>query len=489
MLALLGLYSQYIYVERSRGEFSSGGSGLVEVPLASPTGLLSELEEEAKKYRGRIVVSDTPNGVLAKLESLSLLGNTVIFPCEDFFESIFGASLVKGAVALYADHGIHLLDPRTEEYAELLRDKRRVASAPEIFRFASESKPGTNGFRQVKEESRLIPKDPSVVILRSTPQQSLLNRRSFIGNATTRNLAPQSAREVRNHLIFVMSDLGKPYSYADLPNESLFELEPDLAYPNHSMAGVGRYSVMEVLNPAETVRLTVDLTTTYQADGANRLPPASVEGRERASLPFIGRGSARVFSQPVRARLIDGRYYIGVDMGTAGSYFPDKHSGAMNWFGKEIRADNRRLVGFARDISLVSEQEFSNLSPPASIGSFPAGLDNPDLEYSGIYEDGWIAERSFVRLRQPPGSAAIHIKGSVPLIADRRYRSTLQVLEDDIEVGRKELALGDFELTAPVASHSGNHRIELRFSNLQSLPSPDNRPAAALLSSLGFALR
>lgn len=489
LLALLGLYSQYTYVERSRGEFSRGGSGLVEIPLASSTGLISELEEQAKRYQGKIIISDTPNGVLAKLESLSLRGNTVIFPCEDFFENIFAASLVKAAVALYANHGIHVLDPRTAAYAEMLRDKRRAAYSSEIFSFASEKVPGTNSFRQVKEESRLRAADPRVVVFRSTPLQSLLNRRSFIGQIPVHNLAPQPVHEVHNHLVFVMSDLGKPYSYGDLSNESLFELELDLAYPDNSMAGVGRYSVLEVLNPTETLRLSLNLTTTYKADGVNSLPPAVVEGRDTSWLPLIGRGSARVFSKPVLARLIDGRYYIGVDMGIAGSYFPQKHAGAMKWFGQQIRADTRRLVGFARDVSVVSEQEFSRLSPPESIKSFPAGLANPDLEYSGIYEDGWISERSFINLRQAVDRASVRIVGSVPLIGDSHYRSILEVLEDGAEIGRKDLGLGDFNFAAPVSSGPGNHRIDLRFSRYQSLPAPDNRPAAALISSIGFERR
>lgn len=486
LLALLGLHSQYSYVERSRGEFSIGGSGLVEIPLASSSGLISELENDAQKYKNKIIVSDTPNGVLAKLESLSLRGNTMIFPCKDFFEGIFGSSLVKAAVELYAKHGIDLLDPRTAAYAELLRDKRRGAYSREIFAFTSETVPGTNGFRQVNQESRLLPADPRVVVFRSTPLQSLLNRRSFLGEVTAHNIGPQPLQEVRNHLVFVMSDLGKPYGYADADNGSLFDLEPDIAYPNRSFAGIGRYSVMEILSPTDTVRLTLNLTTTYQADGANRLPPALIEGREKSYLPLIGRGSARVFSEPVPARLLDGRYYIGLDLGVAGSYFPEKHSGAMNWFGTGIRSDKRRLVGFARDVSLVSEKEFATLSPPESINRFPADLANSDLEYSGIYEDGWISERSFFSLRQLRDSAAIHIKGSIPLVSEPRYRSTLQVVEDGTEIVRKDLGLGDFEITAPVSSHPGNHKIELRFSRYQRLTAPDNRPAAALISSIGF---
>ena len=466
------------------------------MPLASSSGLISELENDGQKYKGKIIVSDTPNSVLAKLESLSLRGNAVIFPCKDFYEGIFGSSLVKAAVDLYAKNGIDLLDPRTAEYAELLRDRRRAAYSREIFGFTSETVPGTNSFRQEKRESSLLAADPRVVVFRSTPLQSLLNRRSFIGYRTAHNIGPQSAQEVRNHLVFVMSDLGKPYGYADQDNGSLFDLEPDTAYPNDSMAGIGRYSVMEVLSPTDTVRLALNLTTTYQADGVNRLPPAVIEGQKKTYLPLVGRGSARVFSEPVPARLVDGRYYIGLDLGVSGSYFPEKHSGAMNWFGKEIRADKRRLVGFARDVSLMSEKEFSALSPPESIKSFPADLANSDLEYSGIYEDGWISERSFVNLRQSRDGGSVrgtsihgtsvHIKGSIPLVSDRQYRSTLQLLEDGKEIGHKDLGLGDFEIIAPVPFHPGNHKIELVFSRYQSLPAPDNRPASALISSIGF---
>ena len=35
------------------------------------------------------------------------------------------------------------------------------------------------------------------------------------------------------------------------------------------------------------------------------------------------------------------------------------------------------------------------------MAAFPADLTYPDLEYSGIYEDGWIAESAFFSLSQP----------------------------------------------------------------------------------------
>src|SRR5439155_3422792 len=119
---------------------------------------------------------------------------------------------------------------------------------------------------------------------------------------------------------------------------------------------------------------------------------------ERQRLPMVGRGSARVFSPPMTPQIIEGRAFLGLDMGVDGEPFPERRSGLMALYGTDVALDRRRPVGFLRDISLVSQEEYGRLAPPSKLESFPADLENPDLEYSGIYEDGRVSEASYFQL-------------------------------------------------------------------------------------------
>lgn len=158
----------------------------------------------------------------------------------------------------------------------------------------------------------------------------------------------------------------------------------------------------------------------------------------------------------------------------------------MELYGRDVPIDQRRLVGFGRDISLVSEEEYLTLAPPSQLLSFPADLTNPDLEYSGLYEDGWVSEAAFFRLTQPAAPSQIVVRGMIPQITDPAFSCEVHVFVDEHEVPRKTLGLGDFEIRAPVSSNMSTRRIDLHFSRFQQLPSPDNRPVTALLQFVGF---
>src|SRR6185503_15553788 len=114
-----------------------------------------------------------------------------------------------------------------------------------------------------------------------------------------------------------------------------------------------------------------------------------------------GRGAAHLVSPPLLPQQIAGRSFLALDMGMDGLPFPDERSGLMRLYGSTIHVDPRRLVAFARDISLLPEDDYVRLSPPSSIRSFPHAPANPDLEYVGSYEDGWTAEHASFTLSQP----------------------------------------------------------------------------------------
>jgi hypothetical protein len=103
-----------------------------------------------------------------------------------------------------------------------------------------------------------------------------------------------------------------------------------------------------------------------------------------------------------------------------------------------------------------------------------------------VYEDGWLSEAAFFDLRQPVDAHMLSLRGMLPLVDDADFTSEIQVLIDGQVVAERTLALGGFEVDAPVATAPGTHRVELHFSRLQRLLAPDTRPAAALLQSIGF---
>src|SRR5207247_15518 len=98
---------------------------------------------------------------------------------------------------------------------------------------------------------------------------------------STADFKVQPCASVRNHLIFVHSKLGQHYYQVDqhyfgedAPTIGIFGLEQDPLLMGKTMAGVGRYLLLEAVGPAPRVRLALELTATLKSDGENLLPPA-----------------------------------------------------------------------------------------------------------------------------------------------------------------------------------------------------------------------
>jgi hypothetical protein len=291
--------------------------------------------------------------------------------------------------------------------------------------------------------------------------------------------------------LFVNTPIGHHQSYlffrlGDGRTVSLFQTEKDPLVPGGSIAGMGRRILLQVLNPSPRGHLVLSVTDTLKGDGENRLPPASIIAADRVGLPIIGRGSARVFSPPVDTLEIAGRSFLGIDMGVDGVRFPDHRTGVMTLFGTDVVLDRRLLTAFARDVSFISDAELATITPPSVVQRFPADLLDPDLEYSGMYEDGWISEASFFGLAAPAEHSTVVVRGTIPLIDDPAFQTELTLLVDGQEVRRQRLGVGAFELHAPAPDGPGRRRVELRFSAFQRLPGMDRRPAAAHVESIGL---
>jgi hypothetical protein len=254
------------------------------------------------------------------------------------------------------------------------------------------------------------------------------------------------------------------------------------------MAGLGRSLVFEIINPSASVRLLLDLTATLKADGQNVLPPAAAIGKTRVPFQFVGRGSGRVFSPPFEPRMIDGHAFVALDLGVDGTLYPARpRSALMALFGKDVGQDPRRIVALGRDVSVVSEAEYRATTPPVRLAHLPADLADPSLEYSGLYEDGWMAETVYARLTRPPGDAVLVVKGEM-LAGPQSDRSrTLDISVDGRPVAHVSQAPGPFVVRASLgAVGSRVAKVSVRSSGVRALSSADARPASAHLETIGF---
>jgi hypothetical protein len=119
---------------------------------------------------------------------------------------------------------------------------------------------------------------------------------------------------------------------------------------------------------------------------------------------------------------------------------------------------------------------------PSAIRAFPADLAKANLEFSGIYADGWLEERGFVVLSADCAGSVV-FRGMFPKgIGLDSIDLTLRVAGGEPVV--KHLQPGSFEIRLP--AEKGKSRIDFGFSSIGRLPSGDNRPATALLSSVSI---
>ena len=251
-----------------------------------------------------------------------------------------------------------------------------------------------------------------------------------------------------------------------------------------SVVPVGRYLLFRVVNPSSRFRMVLNLSSID-----HELPPAAVVGETRERLRFVGSGSGRVVSDPLKPQWIDGAPYICIDMGMDGIPTREIRTGLMRLWGLDLPLDYKQLVGLARNISIITDEEYRRFVAPAAISKIPRDFLNQQLEYSGIHEDGWLSESSYFILEGKTAVQPMVIRGVVPIIHDPSFSTNMIALVDGQEVGRRKLTIGEFEYRFPVPQRSGRRRVELRFDKTQPLLNNDARRAAALLRCITLDMK
>jgi hypothetical protein len=300
------------------------------------------------------------------------------------------------------------------------------------------------------------------------------------GASEGRSELPDSGAARVNELVFLGSNLGGHYYFPDNGITSLFQTQRDFFYPEGKLAAVGRYLLFRINSPAKSGRLVLNLTTTILGDGCACLPPVSVAGEQQVLVGVLGHGAARVVSPAFSPKMVDGVAYLLIDIGADAKLLETPRTGLMALYGTGVAIDYRTMAAYVRQIRFVDSASADEVRPPSKIDRFPSDLAAPGLEFSGIYEDGWMGDQGVVTLYAETAGMAV-VQGVFPAGIG------LDSVEVTLTVGSsspvmKEIKPGPFVIAAPAAA--GRARIGIRFSAIGRLPSGDGRPAVARITSV-----
>ena len=296
------------------------------------------------------------------------------------------------------------------------------------------------------------------------------------------------------YLTFIASNRGEHfYGFKNLKNVSFYQSEKDPFWPTGSIAGIGRFFLFRVDDSSQPIYLRLAATRSILGDNKTALfKNAIVKGKQDVSIELEGDGAANCYVGPITPVNIDGVDYIAVDFGEDGQPLSKSTKGIMGFYGEKRLVDPRYLVGYARDISAISAEEYKRMDRPREIKNFPKDLVTATtLEFSGWYEDGWISQNSYVILGPAQPGDSLVVKGVVPGIGSFISKDQeITVLVNGVQLGEKHLLKpGPFALTFPLSA--GNEKktstkVELVFSSFEKLTAPDCRPAAAKIDYLGI---
>jgi hypothetical protein len=481
------LVNQFSSVVKSTGEVVGF---MNEIPHASAHKINEQFQAivQANPQQTHYIF-DTSLVVIAKLQSLYTQGIAVDYPSRSFFSGLLDKQLKRSLTNSSAGlvHQPGLDKNYLHDYKKAYDQRNQKAK----FTFAGLS----NDFVFVA-----IPKNVPWII---THHQTIFNHQHDQSPKDIEVLA-----EPHNHLVFIHSQLG-PHYYSEgreKGEEAFSQLESDPLFPGQLFSGLGRYPFLMVVGPSEKLRLQMELSSSILRQFAGQLPQPSVLGSKKTDLVFVGRGSGRIVSEPLDLGKIQDQYYLQLDMGREPKPFPMRKRGLILLYGRNVRDDWRYLSTFARDISLISEEEFQASQPPAQLVHFPQDLSNSALQYSGLYEDGWISEQAFFILSPLKTTEFLEVRGSVPFVPQSRlvrlfqrvtrakllnlkpavFNTCLTVMVDGKVLGKQQLASGSFRLKLPVQGLEARSRIELIFDQSLALPRGDERVVSAKLDFIGF---
>jgi hypothetical protein len=300
--------------------------------------------------------------------------------------------------------------------------------------------------------------------------------------------------ELKNHLVFIHSQAGQHYYLGQPGAIGVYKAQADVYSATGSFFAIGQSLVFEVLNPSPRIRLRFSFTNSIMGFGRTRLPVKTAAFGHTgtpATFGIVGAGSTNAFSEPIEPLVIDGRHYVAMNLFRMPDHFPPARLAGMNLlYNQEVQLDPRLMNGYCRDISLVSEEEYQTMPRPREIHRFPEDLiAQPNLEYSGIYEDGWISRECFLVLGAVEAGQQLLIAGMLPELPGKTQPladNTLELRLNGALVSTTPVGPGQLAIRHELTTAAPFLRIELRFRREAPLPGNDERPVAALLTSVAI---
>jgi hypothetical protein len=201
-------------------------------------------------------------------------------------------------------------------------------------------------------------------------------------------------------------------------------------------------------------------------------------------LAFPGNGAVNRIVGPIRPVMRDGAAYIAIDLAETPVQFAYERTGLQALYNTVVPFDSRKLVAYGRDISALSADDVRRLQRPAKLTRFPDDLlFARGLEFSGIYEDGWLSPQSEFVLQGGPQAWA-RVRGFVPELPGAplgRGRLRMTLPGGVVEV---PAPVGSFDWLVPVGSTDGSARLAFTFTAHTALPNGDDRPVGGKLEWL-----
>jgi hypothetical protein len=389
------------YTRVSQGEKAGG---ITEAKLASILGT----NPPAVPANTRVLV-DINNLVAAKIAATEMRGTDLRFLSRDFYQQIAPIEFERLGHTLVALHP-HFEDLlRTRDMLDL-RDEKTIrihtvfenTAAQTSFRAPALSygAEGVNDSYLMLDEAlglfnkiRLPPAAPATLFFKHLP-----------------------AASARNHLVFVHSGRGNHYYLGDRHRISLYQPEADPYTDQQDITGLGRFLLLRVEQPDQEFYLRILASKTFMRGGHTAWSPGSyLIGETKIPLSLVGNGAINRIVGPIRPIFRDGAAYIAIDLNEIPVQFPNKRGTLESLYNTEVPLDSRKLIGYGRDISALSAAEVAALTRPNKLTHFPNDLlFARGLEYSGIYEDGWLSPRSEFVLGGGGPDAWIRVRGFVP---------------------------------------------------------------------------
>lgn len=292
--------------------------------------------------------------------------------------------------------------------------------------------------------------------------------------------------DVKDHLVFIHSFLSPHYYSSARFRAAFFQREPEpISNGTVYFHGTGRFNLFNVINPSPNLRMIIDFSRTSLGAGRSKLPAkAIVIGEDDYPLPFVGHGSARVVSPILKPEYFEKQAYLTLDFGEKAEPIAKEKTGLMRLYGLQFNLDDRRLVGFTRDISVITDEQYRALPKPTRISEFPGDLYRyPGLEYSGIFEDGWIAEDAYFKLGASHPGQVVSFKGFIPEIPKFQQQGvelTLSINGRPTEI--VNLKSGEFTLTRLITEAADTTSISLHFSDAQVYEAREDKRAVSVFA-------